>query len=168
MPHLLTWPNVITLSRVAAAPLFVLCCGWAAQGTPSARWPAVLLFAGVVASDVLDGRLARRLGVSSVFGRFLDHGADIFFILFALGWVAAWGWVTVWLPAAIAWAFGLYAFDSWAAQRRTRAATPAAGQPPWAYGRHYELRGGRCGDGRTGPWAFPWCPALYGRLPSLP
>ena len=32
---------------------------------------------------------------------------------FALGWFAAWGWVTWWLPAAIAWAFGLYAFDSW-------------------------------------------------------
>ena len=113
MPSLLSWPNVITLSRVAAAPLFILCCHSAAQGTPSARWPAVLLFAGVVASDVLDGRLARRLGVSSVFGRFLDHGADIFFILFALCWFAAWGWVTVWLPAAIAWAFGLYTFDSW-------------------------------------------------------
>ena len=113
MPPLFTLPNVITLSRVAAAPLFVLCCDWAAQGTAAARWPAALLFGGVVATDVLDGRLARRLGTSSVFGRFLDHGADIFFILFALGWFAAWDWVTVWLPAAIAWSFGLYAFDSW-------------------------------------------------------
>ena len=113
MSPLFTWPNLITLSRVAGAPLFVLCCGWAAQGAAAARWPAALLFAAVVASDVLDGRLARRLGCSSVFGRFLDHGADIFFILFALGWFAAWGWVTAWLPAAVAWAFGLYAFDSW-------------------------------------------------------
>lgn len=111
---LFTWPNLVTLSRVAGAPAFVLCCHRAAAvGTPAARWSVGLLFAVVVGSDVLDGWLARRLRCASVFGRFLDHGADIFFILFALGWFAAWGWVVWWLPAAIAWAFGLYAFDSW-------------------------------------------------------
>ena len=111
---LFTWPNLVTLTRVVGAPAFVLCCHRAAAvGTPAARWSTALLFAVIVGSDVLDGWLARRLRCSSVFGRFLDHGADIFFILFALGWFAAWGWVTGWLPAAIAWAFGLYAFDSW-------------------------------------------------------
>jgi phosphatidylglycerophosphate synthase len=111
---LFTWPNLVTVTRVAAAPAFVFCCHRAAAvGTPTARWSAVLLFVAIVSSDVLDGWLARRFRCTSVFGRFLDHGADIFFILFALGWFAAWGWVTWWLPAAIAWAFGLYAFDSW-------------------------------------------------------
>ena len=111
---LFTWPNLITLTRVAGAPVFVLCCHRAATGdAPAARWSAGLLFAVIVGSDVLDGWLARRLRCSSAFGRFLDHGADIFFILFALGWFAAWGWATWWLPATIAWAFGLYAFDSW-------------------------------------------------------
>ena len=111
---LFTWPNLVTLTRVAGAPAFVFCCHRAAAvGAPAMRWSAALLFAAIVGSDVLDGWLARRLRCTSVFGRFLDHGADIFFILFALGWFAAWGWVTWWLPAAIAWAFGLYAFDSW-------------------------------------------------------
>lgn len=111
---LFTWPNLVTLTRVAGAPAFVFCCHRAAAvGAPATRWGAALLFAAIVGSDVLDGWLARRLRCASVFGRFLDHGADIFFILFALGWFAAWGWVTWWLPAAIAWAFGLYAFDSW-------------------------------------------------------
>ena len=111
---LFTWPNLVTVTRVAAAPAFVWCCHRAATvGTPVERWSVALLFAVIVGSDVLDGWLARRLRCSSVFGRFLDHGADIFFILFALGWFAAWGWVTGWLPVAIAWAFGLYAFDSW-------------------------------------------------------
>ena len=110
---LFTWPNLVTLIRVAGAPAFVLCCHRAAAGVTAARWSAALLFAVIVGSDVMDGWLARRLRCSSVFGRFLDHGADIFFILFALGCFAAWGWVTWWLPAAIAWAFGLYAFDSW-------------------------------------------------------
>ena len=113
-PPLFTWPNLVTVTRVAGAPAFVFCCHRAAAvGTPTARWSAVLLFVAIVSSDVLDGWLARRFQCTSVFGRFLDHGADIFFILFALGWFAAWGWVTWWLPAAIAWAFGLYAFDSW-------------------------------------------------------
>ena len=111
---LFTWPNLVTLARVMGAPAFVFCCHRAAaDGAPAARWSAALLFAAIVGSDVLDGWLARRLRCTSIFGRFLDHGADIFFILFALGWFAVWGWVTWWLPAAIAWAFGLYAFDSW-------------------------------------------------------
>lgn len=132
MSPLFTWPNLITLTRVAGAPVFVFCCHHAAPaGTPAARWSAALLFAVIVGSDVLDGWLARQLRCSSVFGRFLDHGADIFFILFALGWFAAWGWVTWWLPAAIAWAFGLYAFDSW---RRS-------GGP----GRQHRLLGSRLG-----------------------
>ena len=113
MSDLLTWPNLVTLTRVAGAPVFVFCCHRAAVGTPVGRWCAGLLFAAIVGSDVLDGWLARQLRCSSVFGRFLDHGADVFFILFALGWFAACGWVTWWLPAAIAWAFGLYAYDSW-------------------------------------------------------
>ena len=112
--RLFTWPNLVTLTRVVGAPAFVFCCHRAAAvGVPVTRWSAALLFAAIVGSDVLDGWLARRLRCASVVGRFLDHGADIFFILFALGWFAAWGWVAWWLPAAIAWAFGLYAFDSW-------------------------------------------------------
>ena len=143
LASLITWPNLITLSRVAGAPLFVLGCDRAAGGAPAARWLAALLFAAVVASDVLDGRLARRLGSSSVAGRFLDHGADIFFILLALGWFAAWGWVTGWLPAAIAWAFGLYAFDSW---RRSA----EAGQPRRLLGSRLGHIGGVMNYGAVG------------------
>ena len=143
MSPLFTWPNLITLSRVAGAPLFVFCCHRSADGARAASWLAALLFVAVVASDVLDGRLARRLRCASVFGRFLDHGADIFFILFALGWFAAWGWVTGWLPAAIAWAFGLYAFDSW---RRSG----EAGQPRRLLGSRLGHIGGILNYGAVG------------------
>ena len=143
MSPLFTWPNLITLSRVAGAPLFVFCCHRAAHGAWAASWLAALLFVAVVGSDVLDGRLARRLRCASVFGRFLDHGADIFFILFALGWFAAWGWVTGWLPAAIAWAFGLYAFDSW---RRSG----EAGQPRRLLGSRLGHIGGILNYGAVG------------------
>ena len=143
MSPLFTWPNLITLSRVAGAPLFVFSCHRAADGAPASRWLAALLFAAVVASDVLDGRLARRLRCANVFGRFLDHGADIFFILFALVWFAAWDWVTGWLPAAIAWAFGLYAFDSW---RRSG----EAGQPRRLLGSRLGHLGGILNYGAVG------------------
>ena len=53
---LFSWPNLVTLTRVAGAPVFVLCCHRAAAvGTPAARWSAALLFALIVGSDVLDG-----------------------------------------------------------------------------------------------------------------
>ena len=154
---LFTWPNLISLSRVGGAPLFVFCCHQAAGGAAVARWLAAMLFVAVVASDSLDGRLARRLGCSSVFGRFLDHGADIFFILFALGWFAAWGWVTGWLPVAIAWAFGLYAFDSW---RRSG----EAGQPRRLLGSRLGHLGGILNYGAVG--AVMAGPALG--LPLMP
>jgi phosphatidylglycerophosphate synthase len=43
----------------------------------------------------------------------LDHLCDILFILAALGYFAWQGLAPWWFPAAIAWAFGLYVFDSW-------------------------------------------------------
>ncbi len=74
---------------------------------------ALLLFGLIAASDMLDGWLARRRHQESAFGRVLDHLCDVGFILAALSMFAWQGWVPWWLPAAIAWAFGLYATRSW-------------------------------------------------------
>ncbi len=65
-----TVPNLLTLGRVAAAPLVAvaLALGWG--------WAALLLFAGAAATDWLDGRLARAWGQESAFGRMLDPIAD--------------------------------------------------------------------------------------------
>jgi phosphatidylglycerophosphate synthase len=73
---------------------------------------AALLFAIVALSDFADGRIARRLGVESRNGRVLDHGADITFILAALGLYAGLGIAPWWVPAAIAAAFATYVIDS--------------------------------------------------------
>ena len=115
MSRLITWPNLVTLTRVAGCPgvRVVLpprgggrhlrrragarrCCSRSSSAATcwTAGWPV-----GCAAAACSDDSWTT--------------GADIFFILFALGWFAAWGWVTGWLPVAIAWAFGLYAFDSW-------------------------------------------------------
>jgi CDP-diacylglycerol--glycerol-3-phosphate 3-phosphatidyltransferase len=65
-----TVPNALTVGRVAAAPFvaFAMAAGW--------HLAAFLLFTGAAATDWLDGRLARRWGQESAFGRMLDPIAD--------------------------------------------------------------------------------------------
>lgn len=112
--HLYTLPNLLTLLRPVCTGPFVLLCAQAQQSAASwARWGAPLVFLLIVGSDLLDGWYARKLNQASPSGRILDHGCDVLFILSALGFFAMRGLVPWWLPAAIAWAFTLYALDSW-------------------------------------------------------
>ena len=87
-------------------------------------WYGVFAFAGqrpmtlgaiaVVAAgtDYVDGRIARRLGVASGAGRWLDNIADITFVLGALGCEAGAGQIPIYIPALIAISFAQYAIDS--------------------------------------------------------
>jgi CDP-diacylglycerol--glycerol-3-phosphate 3-phosphatidyltransferase len=68
-------PNIISLSRVGLAVAFVL------EHSPTARmW--IVLAAGV--TDMLDGWLARRAGLTSRFGALIDPFADRVFALVAV------------------------------------------------------------------------------------
>ena len=63
-------------------------------------------------SDLLDGRVARRMGIVGGVGRWLDSIADIVFILTALmceAWVGA---IPIYIPTLIAVSFSQYAIDS--------------------------------------------------------
>ena len=77
----LTWPNLLTLLRIALIPVFVLVFllpyGWAPPVTC-----AIFALAGI--TDWLDGYLARRFNESSAFGRFLDPVADKLMVATAL------------------------------------------------------------------------------------
>jgi CDP-diacylglycerol--glycerol-3-phosphate 3-phosphatidyltransferase len=66
-----TVPNVLSLSRLALLPLFIY-----ALTEPRYHWLAVCLILLAVATDVLDGYLARRLNQESEWGRLLDPLAD--------------------------------------------------------------------------------------------
>ena len=66
-------PNLLTLSRIAAIPVLVAVYH---LPPPLGPWLAFALFAAAAATDALDGRLARRSGRVTEFGRFLDPVAD--------------------------------------------------------------------------------------------
>ncbi|HYC66746.1 CDP-alcohol phosphatidyltransferase family protein [Brevundimonas sp.] len=80
-------PNLITGVRLLAlVPLYVL----VAHGGEASRGAALALFLLAGASDIADGWLARRLGLGSAFGAFLDLVADRLLTLAAVaGLIAA-------------------------------------------------------------------------------
>jgi phosphatidylglycerophosphate synthase len=98
--------NALTALRLAAAPALV-----AALRTQAA-WLALALFALAVATDLLDGRVARRRGEASATGGLLDHATDATFVALGLGALAMRGEVPALLPWLVGAAFLQYALDS--------------------------------------------------------
>jgi CDP-diacylglycerol---glycerol-3-phosphate 3-phosphatidyltransferase len=77
----LNLPNIISLSRVAITPLLI----WLLTDPGrTAAWLAALAFAIACVSDWLDGYLARRRGLITNLGKFLDPLADKVLIISAL------------------------------------------------------------------------------------
>lgn len=87
-----TWktnlPMVLTYARAAAAPLIlgILMSGWSGAG-----WISAVLFIIAAITDWLDGALARRYGVESNMGRFMDPIADKILVLGAIVMLLAMG-----------------------------------------------------------------------------
>jgi CDP-diacylglycerol--glycerol-3-phosphate 3-phosphatidyltransferase/cardiolipin synthase len=65
--------NILTLFRIAAIPVVVLCFY---SDLPNARPIAAVLFGIAAVTDWIDGWVARRYGQTSRFGEFLDPVAD--------------------------------------------------------------------------------------------
>lgn len=89
-------PNALSLIRVALVPLVVVALLVEFTGH---MWVAAGLFVIASATDVLDGRIARRSDGVTVFGTFIDSLADKLLIcctliaLVEMGRV--WGWVAM-------------------------------------------------------------------------
>jgi cardiolipin synthase len=85
----LSIPNLITLARILMVPVVV----WAiTAGTEAAMQFAFLLFLAAGISDAVDGFLAKRFGMASELGAYLDPLADkvlIVSIYVSLGFVGA-------------------------------------------------------------------------------
>jgi phosphatidylglycerophosphate synthase len=84
----LSVPNLLSALRIGCAPLLLLLAWRGATGA------FLALFALGLASDVLDGVLARRLGQESAFGARLDQWGD-FALWVALPLGALWLWPEV-------------------------------------------------------------------------
>jgi CDP-diacylglycerol--glycerol-3-phosphate 3-phosphatidyltransferase len=74
-------PNLITLARIAMIPLILI---FVDDFSPALSALSAALFAVASVSDALDGYLARRLGLVTVIGTFLDPLADKLIVLSTL------------------------------------------------------------------------------------
>jgi len=104
----LTWPNILTLFRLASAPVFLAFFVGSGEGGFLSNlidsWTGLLICLIVLSlseiSDILDGILARKLNQVSNFGKLLDPYADSTFRLtcfFAFTSQAHGKWVPLWM-----------------------------------------------------------------------
>ena len=95
---ILNLPNIITLFRIACIPVMAVMLLSPARET--SFW-AAWVFALASATDWLDGHLARRMGIETVFGKFLDPIADELIVMAALIMILPYGRVPAWMVRVI-------------------------------------------------------------------
>jgi len=91
-------PNLITLARVALVPAVLIL---ASRDTQASAWAACIVFVVAAATDFVDGYLARRLGLVTVLGKFLDPLADKLIVLSTLVILVGTGRAPAWLTVLL-------------------------------------------------------------------
>jgi phosphatidylglycerophosphate synthase len=104
------WPNLLSAVRIALMPAVLL-----AAIAGSRRW-FLILVAASLATDALDGFLARRLNAFSDFGRKLDSAADYLTMITGLAGIALlWPEIVQrelpWIVAGLSAFFGVIVFS---------------------------------------------------------
>jgi phosphatidylglycerophosphate synthase len=101
-----TWANLLTVLRLASI-------GPCAYAVVTAHWQwAGGLFVLAVATDLLDGVVARRFNHASALGGLLDHSTDALFVVVLFVALAYQNHVPYLLPGLVAAAFIQYMLDS--------------------------------------------------------
>jgi CDP-diacylglycerol--glycerol-3-phosphate 3-phosphatidyltransferase len=90
----LNFPNLLTMGRIIVIPLVLVLLD---RGGPRDCYWAALLFAGAAITDFLDGYLARKWGLVSVVGKFLDPLADKLIVMASLVWMVPMGRIAPWV-----------------------------------------------------------------------
>lgn len=83
----LNLPNAITILRICMIPVFMLFMVYdffGGEGQAVTRIVAAVLFITAALTDMLDGKIARKRGLVTDFGKFLDPLADKFMIFGAM------------------------------------------------------------------------------------
>ena len=101
-------PNGLSALRFALAAIWIDVAAHGHEG----RLAFAIVALVAAGSDFIDGRIARRLGVVSGSGRWLDAIADVTFVLAALLSEAAAGAIPFYIPILIALSFSQYVIDS--------------------------------------------------------
>ena len=91
-------PNILTLLRIASIPVLVSVLF---SPSRSAGFWAAVIFGVAAVTDWLDGYLARRMGIVTVFGKFLDPIADKLIVMAALIMILPYDRVPAWMVLII-------------------------------------------------------------------
>lgn len=106
-------PNLLTFGRILMIPL---CLWFLDQDTPRSGFWASMTFTGAALTDVLDGFLARKLGVVSLLGKMIDPLADKLIVMASLVWMIPMGRISAWVVIVLlSREFGITALRSVAA-----------------------------------------------------
>jgi CDP-diacylglycerol---glycerol-3-phosphate 3-phosphatidyltransferase len=91
-------PNLMTFARVLMIPVVL----WLlSRGTPRDCYWAAIVYSLAAITDMLDGWLARRQGLVSVLGKFLDPLADKLIVVSTLVWMLPMGRIPAWAVALL-------------------------------------------------------------------
>ena len=86
-------PNLLTVARVLMIPGVLVLLS---RGDPRSCLWAALVYAAAAITDALDGWIARRQGLVSVLGKFLDPLADKLIVASTLVWLVPMGRIPAW------------------------------------------------------------------------
>ncbi|MBN1809386.1 MAG: CDP-alcohol phosphatidyltransferase family protein [Planctomycetes bacterium] len=91
-------PNILTLMRLIMCPVFMTLASTDVEGL---RWTAWVLVVVALATDVVDGALARKYGWVSKIGVYLDPAVDKIVLLTGFYQMTWWGWLPLWVPVVL-------------------------------------------------------------------
>ncbi len=117
--------NALTAARVLLAVPFAFLMS---RGDVRSAVLAGLVLAAAIATDLLDGLLARRRGTATAAGGVFDHAADCLFVTTGLAAGAVRGVFPWALPLLVAAAFTQYVVDSYWGHRGRALRTSALGR----------------------------------------
>lgn len=86
-------PNLLTFGRIVMIPV---CLYFLAKGDRRNCYFAALIFTLAAFTDLLDGYLARKMGVESVLGKLLDPLADKLIVMATLVWMVPMDRIPAW------------------------------------------------------------------------
>jgi CDP-diacylglycerol--glycerol-3-phosphate 3-phosphatidyltransferase len=94
-------PNAITMARILAVPFFIWSLVSVSNDESSLRWVSVLIFIIIMASDGVDGAIARKRGIVTDLGKLLDPIADKALLGGALVTLSILGEIAWWVTIVI-------------------------------------------------------------------